>query len=300
VTGDGPIGCPCSPVGECESVAKAVEKSLGWRIEGHWGDVGGWKNPGIQRVIPDILSSIDRGMPVIVIDKHLDSAVIYGYTDDEDFLVHAYYGDSVRCSTSELGQTPAGVMFVKRQMDPPPFSEVFRGVLEEVENSWYKERVDDDSPPFRGQMNGRAALEAWINFLTNFDELSDPDEPSRQPAMLLANHVWAYQHLQIARRKAEEYLLAKADFMGPGKRDLVKAGGMYREEADLLGGMVEPDREISLKNFPGLCQAYFSGAWTGMSKSWTEKDREKVRDTMQQSLEIENSAISLIRSALKT
>jgi hypothetical protein len=100
-------------------------------------------------------------------------------------------------------------MFVKRQIDPPPFPEVFRALLEDVVNVWYKGRVDDDPPPFRGQMNGRAALEAWINFLTNFDELSDHGEPSRHPAMLLANHVWAYQHLQIARRKAAEYLLKK-------------------------------------------------------------------------------------------
>jgi hypothetical protein len=88
--------------------------------------------------------------------------------------------------------------------------------------------------------------------------------------------------------------------MGPGKQDLVKAGEMYRKEADLLGCMVEPDCEICLRSFPGLCQTYFSGAWVGMSESWTEKDREKVRDIIQRSLEIENSAISLIRSALKT
>ena len=75
---------------------------------------------------------------------------------------------------------------------------------------------------------------------------------------------------------------------------------MCTNPADLLESMVGMDSEICLKDFNGLCQTYFTGAWKGMSEeSWTQRNRERVRDILRQSLEMECSAISLIESALK-
>jgi hypothetical protein len=190
-------------------------------------------------------------------------------------------------------------MILGGRMDPPPFPEVLRVVLEDAVKAWHKERVDDDPPPFRGQRSGRAALEAWMEFLADFDELADTEEPARHPMWLLANHLWAYQHLHIARREAAAFLQKSANLIESGKRDLVEASAKYRKEASLLESVVDLDEEIFLTNFHGVCQTYFNGAWNLMSgESWTRGTRERVRSIMQQSLELEHSAIQLIESAL--
>ena len=100
---DGPTGCPCSPTGETPMVWSAIGRGTGWQLEPFDGD--GWNAPGMRRIVPRIVDSIDAGRPVIAVDRDLNSGVIYGHKQDRvTFLVRTYTQDTVQCE--RLGAGP--------------------------------------------------------------------------------------------------------------------------------------------------------------------------------------------------
>lgn len=285
---NGPTGCPCSPTGESPTVWAAIRKATGWQYQVFM--LTGWDNPLMQKVIPKIFTSIDAGRPVLVVDKNLDSAVMYGYTK-ETFLVQTYYEADVQCTLSELGQTPAVALFLKEHTEPPPFSSVFRDILEDAVMSWHHEKAN--TFPSVCLRSGKAALKAWISFLTNFEELAAKEEPKN----LLGYHIWNYQHLYEARKAAAAFLGKNAGVIPSGKQELVRASSTYQEEAQLLATAFSED--ASWQGMSTLRHAYFRGGWRDTSlAAWTSDVRQQMRQLMEQALEIEQSAINLIESAL--
>lgn len=285
---NGPTGCPCSPTGESPLVWTTIGKTTGWQLEEFMED--GWDNPRMQKIIPDIVKSIDAGRPVLAVDKNLDSAVIYGYTDQETFLVSTYYEPFIQCRVSGLGQTPALAIFLKEYVNPL-FSEGFRTILKEAVTSWHKEKANIF--PSEYLKSGKAALKAWISFLENFEELSTKEEPKK----LIGYHIWNYQHLYEARKAAAAFLRKNAGVIPSGKQNLQDASVAYQKEADLLGSVFHPD--TFWEGMLALRHAYFSRGWGDTPiDAWSYDVRKRLRQIMEQALELEESAVRLTESAV--
>lgn len=285
---NGPTGCPCSPTGETPTVWAAIRKT-GWQLEKFIED--GWDTPLMQKVIPKIVASIDAGRPVLAVDKNLDSAVIYGYTDKE-FLVRTYYEPVVCCGVSELGQSPSLAIFLTEYKEPPPFSEIFKGILKDAVTSWRQEKADVF--PSECLTSGKTALKAWISFLAKFEELKTKEEPKK----LLGHHIWNYQHLYEARKAAAVFLYKNARVIPSGEQELLRASACYKEEAHLLTTVFNTE-DAFWKGMNNLRRAFFNGDWRTMPiDAWTHNVRQQMKHIMEQVLTIEQSAVDLIESVL--
>jgi hypothetical protein len=284
---NGPTGCPCSPTGESPTVWDAIKKT-GWQLEQFMEN--GWDTPLMQGVIPNIVASIDAGRPVLVVDKNLDSAVVYGYADKE-VLVRTYYGPVVRCTVFGLGQSPSLAIFLTEYEEPPPFPEIFKDSLKEAVTSWHQEKADIF--PSAYLTSGKTALKAWISFLANFEELTTKEESRK----LLGHHIWNYQHLYEARKAAGTFLLKNARVL-PGHKALLRASTYYEKEVQLLATVFNSGDAFSEK-MNILRRAFFNGEWgTIPIDAWTPHVRQRMKHIMEQALTLEESAIDLIESVV--
>jgi hypothetical protein len=291
---EGPTGCPCSPTGETPVVWSALGRGTGWQLEPFDGD--GWDAPGMKRVVPRIVDSIDAGRPVIAVDKDLNSAVIYGHKQDRvTFLVHTYYQDAVQCGVSGLGQNPALAVFMRNYAPPAPRADVLRAALRDAVDAWQHETWD--TTVSSNLRSGRAALEAWIDFYGRVDEMAQQVGQHR----LLAHVLWNYQHLYQARHGAAAFLAQATDDLPEAQEALAQAAAEYQREADLLATAYDN----SWNGMPDLRRAFFDRCHTSHTQAWLdtpidawdEAIRRRERAILVEALQIERRAIGLLEKA---
>ncbi|MBN1350495.1 hypothetical protein JXJ21_13855 [candidate division KSB1 bacterium] len=319
----GPTGCPCAPCGETKIVNAALKKATGWQLRVVADN--GWDTPQMQQLIPEIIKSINSGIPITAVDRNLNSGVIYGYADDgETFLVRTYYAASLRCKLSKLGQKPALACFPGEHTQPLSLSEIFSDILQAAVEGWRSETYDTD-PAASKLKSGRAALEAWINLLSNFEKISRNAKGfAVEPFSLLGFHVWAYQHLFEARKAAAAFLRKNAGLIPAGKPDLLHASENYQAESELLASVLEDEKSIyPQQNSTIHSQIHFHGAWNKIAgfsidradmlkalsveeqkrspdEVWQPEARKVSKRILEQALELENEAIGFIESALSS
>jgi hypothetical protein len=294
---EGPIGCPCSPTGETPVVWAAVSRGTGWQLEPFDGD--GWDAPGMKRIVPRIVDSIDAGRPVIAVDKDLNSGVIYGHKQDRvTFLVRTHYAQSVVCGVSELGQNPALAVFLRKHAPPPSRANVLRAVLRDAVDAWQHETWDTTVSCYL--RSGKAALEAWIDFYERLDEMAQRVDRHK----LLGHAIWNYRHLYQARQGAAAFLAQAADDLPEAREELALAGAEYQREADLLATAYDD----SWGRMPDLRRVFFDRAhsshteqWLNTSiDAWDETIRQRERSIIEGALQIEKRVVVLLEKASST
>ena len=287
---NGPTGCPCAPVGETPDVKKRLPKAIGWHIEEFAAD--GWDEPRMREAKKAVVGSIDTGIPVLVVDHHLNSVVVYGYAEDgEVLLIKTLVDGEYACPLSGLGQSPSLSHILKGPEQTPPFSLIFREVIKDAVERWFI--VKSEFIPEKLK-NGQAALQAWIRGLVQHEELASRVDQGR----LLFYHLWAYKHLCDARHAAANFLGQHAATFPIVEEHLTKAAGLYRHEADILGGAYDvPGTYIGSFEDLGACLGSSGYEDTDASK-WTSEMRHKEKQILEKCLELEKSAIEAMRKAL--
>jgi hypothetical protein len=283
---NGPTGCPCAPVGETPDVKRRLPEAIGWRIDEYAAD--GWDKPIMQEARTAIARSIDAGLPVTVVDRHLNSVVAYGYANGgEVLLLHSLLDGTYECPLAELGQDPSLAHVLVGPKALPPSAQVLESVVSDAAERWHRVRAEFIPDKLK---NGRAALEAWIRSLDLHQELASKVDPGR----LLFYHLWAYKHLYDARQAAAAFLHGHADTIPLVQADLVEAAGRYRQEANLLGRAYD-DPGTVLSAFEGLVR---DGSEDLDASQWTAEHRRRERQILAACLALERSAVTAMGKAV--
>jgi hypothetical protein len=287
---NGPTGCPCAPVGETPDVKKRLPKAIGCKIIEYAAD--GWYTPEMHGAKEAVVQSIDAGIPVPVVDHHLNSVVAYGYMEDGEVLMLKTLVDGdYACPLSGLGQSPSLAHILKGPETPSPFPSIFKDVVSDAVERWYI--IKSDFIPDRLK-NGQAALQAWIRGLEQHENLAAKTDPGK----LLFYYLWAYKHLWDARRAAVDFLTKHAELFPPAQKLLIKAASYYHQEADLLGAAYDdPQTYIGSFEDLGACLGTSGYEDTDATK-WTVGMRHKEKLILMECLDLEKQAIETMREAL--
>jgi hypothetical protein len=287
---NGPTGCPCAPVGETPDVMQRLPAAIGWQIRAYAAD--GWDTPPMQEAVAAVIGSIDAGRPVLVVDRHLNSVVAYGYAEGgQVLLLETLLDGAYECPQSGLGQSPSLVHILGGPEEPPPFPHVFRDIVRDAAERWY--RVQSEFIPGKLK-NGQAALQAWIRGLERHKELAAATDPGR----LLFYHLWAYKHLWDARRAAANFLGRHAAAYPGAQSLLLKAAALYRQEADLLGAAYD-DAGTYVGSFEELGSCIGASGYEDTDATqWTPEMRRRERQMLAQCLNLERVAVEAMGGAL--
>lgn len=287
---NGPTGCPCALVGETPDVKKRLPAAIGWQIDEYAAD--GWDKPIMREAREAVVRSIDAGRPVPVVDRHLNSVVAYGYAEGGEILLLQTLGDGAyECPLSELGQSPSLAHILHGPEEPPPFPQVFKGVVSDAAVRWYRVKAEFIPDKLK---NGQAALQAWIRGLEQHEELATKVDPGR----LLFYHLWAYKHLWDARRAAANFLGQHAAIFPAAQEPLQRAADLYRQEADLLGAAYDDPRTY-IGSFEDLGTRIGSSGYEDTDASmWTPEMRRREGQMMCDALALERSAVEAMQDAV--
>jgi hypothetical protein len=287
---NGPTGCPCAPVGETPDVKRRFPAATGWQIDEYAAD--GWDLPVMREAKAAVVSSIDAGRPVPVVDHRLNSVVAYGYAEGgEVLLIKSQLDGDHECPLSALGQNPSLAHILKGPEPLPPFPQVFRNVVHDAAERWYV--VQSEFIPDRLK-NGQAALQAWVRGLERHEDLAAVVDPGK----LLFYHLWAYKHLWDARRAASHFLDQHAAIHAAALEPLERAADLYRQEADLVGSAYDdPGTYIGSFEELGACIGA-SGYEDTDATQWTADMRRRERQMLAQCLDLEQAAVEALSEAL--
>lgn len=274
----GQTWCPSSPCGEFPEEVAAAQKATGWRMRVE--ERLGQDDPQMTDFLPDIVKSLDAGIPVIGYEPGLNAGTIYGYeTGGETLLMRDYMtkdSDTLRIPPSELG---AHLIFLEGRTDPLAAREaIIEGLRMAVSNA----RRDPVQAP-KGQYHyGDDALAEWANDLGQVDGLGEDERKN-----LFFVSWWNFDSLYDARFAAVSFLNNAAAILGGEPADALKrAAAAYKQEADLLRSACDK-------------KDAFLGPWTGKTEdNWTPDVRAKEREILLETKKIESSAIVEIEKAL--
>lgn len=287
---DGPTGCPCAPVGETPDVKQRLPQAIGWQFVEFAAD--GWDKPDMRGAKEAVVESIDVGIPVPVVDRHLNSVVAYGYMEEgEILLIKTLVDGEYACPLTHLGQNPSLVHILKGPVTHPPFPLIFKGILRDAIERWYIEYSDFIPCKLK---NGKAALQAWIRGLEMHEQLLTV----KKPGQLLFYHLWAYKHLWDARRSAASFLEKHAAIYPAAQEQITRAAALYHEEANLLGGAYD-DPQTYIGSLDDLAECLGASGYEDTEASkWTPAMRYREIKILQKCLDLEESAVETMRAAL--
>jgi hypothetical protein len=271
--------CPSSPVGEFPEEIGAASRATGWSLRTEC--LLGEKEPRMERFAPDIMASIDAGLPVLGYDHSLNMAVIFGYEDGgQTVRMYDYFGRETptRKPTAEIG---AMLLFLGERTEPLSRRDALLQGLTIAARNWPR-RHDPADHEERGYWFGNLALTKWGEDLGRYDTLSDPEREK-----LFFVSWWCFDVLADARPAAVTFLRSHADLLeGEAANALQRAAALYQQEGELLGS--------------AFCRKdAFLGPWSGKSiVDWTADVRQREQDLLAQAREIEAAAIAEIEKAL--
>jgi hypothetical protein len=277
--------CPSSAVGEFPEELEATRRATGWELPciDNW---DGRRGPGMTSVAPDVVRSIEAGVPLIgyPTSNELDVAVLYGYErDGAAFLWRAFFSwgseEPKVIPAAEAGPLLWLLGSWTQPVDGP--RERFLTALRLAVHHW--DRGDDDLTSQASRYHyGGAAFDAWQAAL----EAPDAD-PEGDHAHLFRVNWWSFLALGDARTHAVHYLEASRRHAGAAAEELIRAAiGFYQRESQAL-----------LRQF-GLKEAFF-GPWSGKNLSdWNAEVRDGERRILRECRAFEEEAVPLLAEAL--
>ena len=279
---DGVEWCPSSPVGEFPDEIEAFEQATGWRFcqEVMLGSPPElWK---MERFSPDIMKSIDAGLPVIGYPEDFNMGIISGYERAENqtlFLWNAYHKPEEY--TMPDTRTGPFIMILREHQEPPDARDAFLQAISS--NNWRRRSMPAFSPEKKAvYLLGEDALIQWAEDIRNWDKWSREEREN-----LFFVSWWCFTSLLDARRQAAFFLNEHADlFVHPIRSILQKAASVFGEEARLLDDVF-------------TSKEAFLGPWSGKGISeWTPELRAREQETLNRIREKDAAALLELDKAL--
>jgi len=256
--------CPSSPVGEFPDEIKAVEQATGWRF--HQEVMLGsppelWK---MERFSPEIMKSIDAGLPVIGYPEDFNMGIVSGYERAENqtlFLWNAYHKPEEY--TMPDTRTGPFIIILREHQESPDARDAFLQAISS--NNWRRKSMPAFNPEKKGlYLLGEDALSQWAEDIGNWDKWSEEERGN-----LFFVSWWCFTSLLDARRQAAPFLNEHADLFEEniGAR-IRKAAAVFGEEARLLDDVF-------------TSKEAFLGPWSGKGISeWTPEVRAREQETL--------------------
>ena len=269
---DGTGWCGSSPVGEFPEEIEAAEKVTGWsiRVENHLSN----SEAHMERFAPEIVASIDKGMPVLGYDEGCNMAVVCGYEDEGRAVLMRDYSRGDQTNRIEADKLPPFLLFLTEYIGAASREDVLKMALEIAVKSF--SRVDDsitDVNAIGAYRYGKHAFAKWAEDIARYDDYSQEERE-----ILHSVSCWNFCSLWDARMAAANFLRQNSDLA-----DLAPAADLYSQEAQLLHRSSFERKEA------------FLGCWSGKSiADWTPEVRQREIDLLNQAREIEADAVGLI------
>jgi RNA polymerase sigma factor (sigma-70 family) len=267
-----------APVGTMPHPLEEIRRGTGWTLRIVW--IPPAKNPMPDEYMPQIIASIDAGIPVVGYEPKLNSGVIYGYDDyGQTLLLNDYYigGGGSRYSVE---QVPVNFVIPVSWWQPQPPRESALEAVKLAVRNWHRMH-ESIGPTFR-YWHGKTAYEKWTADVETANAL-----PAKEFASLFFVHWWNFTSLIDARAAGASYLRAqKGHFKTETAAHFEKAAEHYDEMAR-LGKEAIAGKKI------------FLGRWTGKSPAeWTEAVQAEEREFLARLRGLDESAISELEEAL--
>jgi len=276
--------CPSTPVGEFPEETQAIEQSTGWHLRpiARFAHPGG---PHMEELIPDIVASIDAGVPVLAYPSihNLNMGTIYGYDDGGVvWLLRDYF--AVDGMTLVPAPDLGPVVLIPTHWEPaPPRRKVILDSLGMAIRHWSRGRGPiPDGPCFYGA----DALAQWAADIGLVDDRAAKMTDDERSNLFFVSW-WNYCALEDARSAAVAFLEAAADLPGGPSEHLLAAAEAYgREVALLCASLSSADA--------------FLGPWTSKTiADWTPATRTRERELLSQASALEAEAIGHLRQAVE-
>ena len=274
---DGTGWCPSSPVGEFPEEIEAAGKLTGWpiRVECHLGN----PEARMERFAPEIVASIDKGVPVLGYDEGYNMAVICGYEDEGRTVLVRDYSRGDQTSRIEIGKLPPFLLFLTEYIGAASREDVLKMALEIAVKNF--SRVDDsitDVNAIGAYHYGKYALTKWVEDIAHYDDYSQEERE-----LLYCVSSWNARSLRDARMAASSFLRQNLDLA-----DLASAADLYSQEASLLYRAI-----VELK------EAFHGHGFGKSIADWTPEVRQREIDLLNQALQIEAEAVGLMSAELR-
>jgi hypothetical protein len=272
----GQTWCPSSPCGEFPDEIAAAQKATGWRFRMEMRL--DQENPDMADLAPDIVASIDKGVPVIGYEPGLNAGVIYGYENNGEMLLMRDYmtrdSDTLCIAPSKLGAFL--IMLQERTVPPSRRDAIVEGLGLAVTNA----RRDPMQAP-KGQYHyGDAALSEWAGDIAKAGDLSEGERKN-----LFFVSWWNYTSLHDARLAGAVFLRDAASVLPAAADALRAAADAYGKQAEHLGRAFDPP------------DAFFG--WSGKSiDDWTDDVRKREHDVLVTARELDAAGIGAIEKVL--
>lgn len=243
--------CGSSPVGEFPEEIDAIRRATGWQLRVEREFFCQKTQESLERLIPDVIASINSGLPVLAYGvDHLDMTVITGYEDEgRTVVLQDYYRPDVSVHTP-IAKLPWFLIFPDKHTEPLAIEETVDASLKIARSNWDRSPVADNSGTYA---YGRHALYAWAGDLQQSEAFTD-----EQRSKLFSVSGWNMGSLLDARQAGVQYLRRQADILpAPARQALLDTADQYAEEVQLLQQAMATDRA-----FLGPCQGRTIAEWT--------------------------------------
>jgi RNA polymerase sigma-70 factor (ECF subfamily) len=274
-----PMWCPSTPVGEFPEEVQAVSRATGWRFRDveHMRE----KKPDMARYAPEIVASLDAGVPVIGYPTadDLNVAVIFGYEEGGKQFVWRNYFRGEEPQVLPASETGPWLLFLEEHVEPPPPRDALLEALRLAVRHWERECGPEPGGPYR---YGAATYDHWIADLEHADSFTE-----EQRGSLFFMNWWNYSQLEDAREAAVGFLTGSTQVLdGGGREALAAATALYAEERDLLAA-------------PFAARDASFGPWSSKSiADWSPEVRRCECKILAQARDLEARAVAEITKVL--
>lgn len=263
---NGQLGSTSDGVGEFPDEFNAIEKAAGWHIESAvvGKRITNYKEPvDMSELAPEIVSSIDTGLPALAYPPHWNMAVIYGYEDDGARVLMRDYpkGDEeYLLPTSELAPF---LLFIEDKALPLSRREALLESLRIAVRNWTRDPLY--SSYNQGYYHyGAAGFRKWEEHTRK--QAAGGDEQGG----IGYTHPFLMLCLNDARKSAVAFLHENASLLSDaGKTALERGATLYEREVALLD-----------------------------SEEWHSKSPEEFLEFLTEAAKLESEAVAEIGRAL--
>jgi len=221
----------------------SIEQATGWRVDSKVaGLIETYHNKlDMERFAPDIMATIDAGLPALAYEPNWNVSVLRGYADEgrRVFLVDYFHPEcDTELNTSDL--IPS-LSFLEDAGEPPPRDVAVCEAVKLAVHNWHRGPVRCDYN-IGHYASGRAAFEMWQEDVTFWaTSAENPRESGFTDG-------WTMSGLLDARAAAIPFLRSHSSLLGEkAAAALERAADLYEEELRLL--WVDAPGSRNVENF---------------------------------------------------